>query len=57
MESRMEVPQKLKKQINISTSDTSKRMLSQDTVSILAHPCLLKHYSQQPNHGNSPDAL
>jgi hypothetical protein len=53
----MEVPQKLKKQINISTSDTSKRMLSQDTVSILAHPCLLKHYSQQPNHGNSPDAL
>jgi hypothetical protein len=24
---------------------------------ILAHPCILQHYSQEPRYGNSPDAL
>jgi hypothetical protein len=30
--------------------------VTQVTPEVLAHPCLLQHYSQQPSYGNSQDA-
>jgi hypothetical protein len=29
---------------------------AQVTSEVLAHPCLLRHYSQKPSYGNSQDA-